>query len=260
MTARAASMLCTLSALALPALAGGPYTITAAERSVGASAQEVQPGTEGNVVFAQYDDSDSNTDLSGFFNRNLSGGAGISSALANIDSDIVGTPDGFVLDNATTTRARVSDNAQFQSGSASGRSSTLLGFDIAEPGSFTLEGLVSGEGFNNGFDSIGGSSFTITLTGPAGLLLDESFDVRDLPQTDIGVFVGSIPISFSGALGVGSYELELSTSTSAFAGFGSNLGTSNARLGHDLTFAVVVPAPSALALLAVAPLAIRRKR
>ena len=147
---------------------------------------------------------------------------------------------------------------------------TTLNFDVDEASPFSIGGTIFGESpytFDPG--STMGHRFEIFLTGPGGTVLEETFDVFDLPPVYMeipdprrGLFIakwmGTTHFDFNGLLQPGSYELRLEMTGGVNESYGSNAG-SGIFFNHDLNFSVI-PAPGAAALLAIAPLAPRRRR
>lgn len=261
MPIRTAAVFCALSALALPALAGEPVTVTSAQRSIDVLLQGFGIDN-GPVLTDEFVGSDSTDALSGPFSNSFSGSV-TSSAVGSgfIESSLTTTRNGLVLENAANASANIGPLPDLVAADVSVLSETIIDFDLSTEARYTLAGRFSGRsgGANN---RVALNGFSIALIqSPFNSLVFEPFDTSDLPAIPGGGGNdGFDTFRFVGDIAPGSYQLRIRTFVSADKDFfDSSALFDAAEIGHDLTF-TVTPAPSALALLTIAPLAIRRRR
>lgn len=214
-----------IAALALPSIASASVvTILSVEREIS--------GMTAPAAMAQ-----NISDQPGLFDEFFElTPTGASTASASQTSDIT-TASGLLqlAYSSATSTAILDDTVSPVSATAISRLS--IGFEIQDPAPWSLTGTVSSLG-----DNLANARFQ--LTGPGSPFFLE-------PVTEGGV----ASVNESGVLAPGSYTLSF-----AIGGTSSLTRDPGAiDIAADLNFAIV-PAPSALALLALAPLAVPRRR
>ena len=140
-------------------------------------------------------------------------------------------------------------------------------FSVVSQSAWALDVALTATLNDNNFGNLSGDGLLleIELTGPSGVVFADTYTARS-PANAIGLDPGSIlgvPVSFefpsSGLIDPGAYTLDIRHTGDASIDFGLGQGfRDSGRFDADITF--VVPAPSAMALLALAPLAVRRRR